>query len=108
VVLEHILSHEECDVDPQNKIERDTPLHLALKIEDPDDRFHIFESLLEAGADTKIKNKSGYTVISLLGDRDPKLRDLIRKAQADTKISRDDIANDDDEDPGSDSEASSE
>lgn len=30
-VLEHILCHEQCDVDLQNKLQRDTPLHLAVR-----------------------------------------------------------------------------
>lgn len=51
-VLEHILSHEDCDVDPINRIEKATPLHIAVRIEDPELRRHITESLLEAGADT--------------------------------------------------------
>lgn len=50
-MLEHILSHEGCDVDPINRIERATPLHLAVVIEDPELREEIVESLLEAGAD---------------------------------------------------------
>lgn len=33
-VLDHILEHEQCDVDLQNKLQRDTPLHLAVKIEE--------------------------------------------------------------------------
>ena len=33
-VLDHILEHDECDVDLQNKLQRDTPLHLAVKIEE--------------------------------------------------------------------------
>ena len=52
-VLEHILEQEGCDVDPQNRIEKATPLHLALRIEDDDLRLAVFESLLDAGADTK-------------------------------------------------------
>lgn len=51
--LEHILSHEECDVDPQNRLNRATPLHLAVQLEDLDMRKHIVESLLDAGADTR-------------------------------------------------------
>ena len=50
-VLEHILSHEQCDVDPINKIEGATPLHLAINIEHTALRRHIVESLLDAGAD---------------------------------------------------------
>jgi hypothetical protein len=29
-VLDYILSHEECDVDPTNILNGDTPLHLAV------------------------------------------------------------------------------
>jgi uncharacterized protein len=52
-VLEHILSHDECDVDPINRIEKATPLHLAAQIEQQDMRKYIVEELLEAGADIK-------------------------------------------------------
>ncbi|KAI0803221.1 ankyrin repeat-containing domain protein [Irpex lacteus] len=51
-VLEHILSQDNCDVDPINRLEGATPLHLALKLEDKELRHHVVESLLEAGADT--------------------------------------------------------
>jgi hypothetical protein len=50
-VLEYILTHEGCDVDPINRIDRATPLHLAVGLEDPELRAEIVESLLEAGAD---------------------------------------------------------
>ena len=53
IVLEHILEHEECDVDPINRLERATPLHLALRIDDEELRQDVVSSLLEAGADTK-------------------------------------------------------
>jgi len=52
-VLEYILSHEECDVDPINRLDRTTPLHLAVVIEDPKVRKDFVESLLDAGADHK-------------------------------------------------------
>jgi ankyrin repeat protein len=50
-VIEHILSHDECDVDPVNRIDGDTPLHLALQISDSDVRRQVVESLVDAGAD---------------------------------------------------------
>ena len=51
-VLEHILSHEDCDVDPVNFIDKATPLHIAVQIEEPELRLYICDSLLDAGADT--------------------------------------------------------
>jgi hypothetical protein len=100
-VLEHILSHEDCDVDPINRIEKATPLHLAIKIQQTGLRLHIVDSLLDAGADTSIKDKNGETVLDILPD-DTKLRALIRKHQAQASFSRDDVASDGDDDgPGS-------
>ena len=51
-VLEHILEYDDCDVDPINRLERATPLHLAVRLDDLDLRKAVVDSLLEAGADT--------------------------------------------------------
>ncbi|KAK0185156.1 ankyrin repeat-containing domain protein [Armillaria mellea] len=99
-VLEHILSHEDCDVDPINRIEKATPLHLAVKLEHPQLRKHVVDSLLEAGADTSIRDKFGETALDLVPSEDTEVRALFRKAQAQASISQDDIASDD-EDVGS-------
>ncbi|ETW86673.1 hypothetical protein HETIRDRAFT_308219, partial [Heterobasidion irregulare TC 32-1] len=100
-VLEHILSHEECDVDPINRIEKATPLHLAVVIEDAEMRKYIVESLLDAGANLSIKDKNGDTPLDLVSDDDKDVRALIRKAQAQASISASDVADDDDDEPGS-------
>jgi uncharacterized protein len=52
-VIDHILSYEDCDVDPVNRLQKATPLHLAVKISDPKLRFYIVQTLLEAGADIR-------------------------------------------------------
>ncbi len=52
-VLEHILSAEDCDVDPINRIEGATPLHLALKLDDSELRELVAASLLDAGANAR-------------------------------------------------------
>ncbi|KAF8204115.1 ankyrin repeat-containing domain protein [Pholiota molesta] len=91
--IEHILAHEECDVDPINRMEKATPLHYVNQIEDADLRAHIFESLLDAGADYTIRNKNGNTAIDLLPD-DGILQPILRKYQAQASVSRDDIASD--------------
>ncbi|KAF6748364.1 ankyrin repeat-containing domain protein [Ephemerocybe angulata] len=100
-VLEHILSHEDCDVDPINRIDKATPLHLAVQLEEPDLRLHIVESLLDAGADTTIKDKNGFTVLDLVSSDDQAVLTAIRKSKASNAISVSDIANDDDDEPGS-------
>lgn len=51
--MEHLLEQDGCDVDLQNRIERATPLHLALNIDDEELRKAVVESLLDAGADTR-------------------------------------------------------
>lgn len=92
-VLEHILSHDDCDVDPINRINRATPLHLACQLEDDGIRSYMVESLLEAGADTKIRDKNGELAITFIPPTDEETRKLFRMAQAQAiTISQDDIA----------------
>jgi len=100
-VLEYILTHEGCDVDPINRIDRATPLHLAVGLEDPELRAEIVESLLEAGADYRIRNKNGQTAQELVKSDDYATLDLFRQAQAEASISREDIAHDDEDDVAS-------
>ncbi|KAI0095191.1 ankyrin repeat-containing domain protein [Irpex rosettiformis] len=97
-VLEHILSQDNCDVDPINRLEGATPLHLALKLKDEELRQYVVESLLDAGADTTIKDKEGDTALDLVPADDEKILTLIRKSRAQASFSADDIASDDDDD----------
>nr|GAT51725.1 predicted protein [Mycena chlorophos] len=94
-VLELILEHEECDVDPINRLEKATPLHLAVRIEDSELRVLVVSSLLDAGADTRIKDKNGDTVVEVAAG-DVEVLALIRKARAQAAVSPDDVASDDD------------
>ncbi|KAK0224756.1 hypothetical protein EDD85DRAFT_778256 [Armillaria nabsnona] len=89
------------DVDPINRIEKATPLHLAVKLEHPELRKHVVDSLLDAGADTSIRDKFGETALDLVPSEDTEVRALFRKAQAQASIFQDDIANDDDVGSGS-------
>ncbi|KAJ7650012.1 ankyrin repeat-containing domain protein [Roridomyces roridus] len=109
-VLEHILSQEGCDVDPINRIDKATPLHLALRLEDLELRKYIIESLLDAGADTRIKDKNGETVLDLLSNNeaDTEIRALIRKSQAQASVSLDDVASDGEDDEGGEGSGSEE
>jgi len=94
-VLKHILSHPGCIVDPINTFEKATPLHLALGISDPDKKLSVVTSLLDAGANTRIKDTQGRDVLELVPEE---IKALINEARANASISRDDIADDDDDD----------
>ena len=59
-MLEHLLEYEDCDVDPQNKMTKSTPLHLAVGLKEPETRKFMVESLLEAGADNKCAFSSPF------------------------------------------------
>ncbi|KAL1676186.1 ankyrin repeat-containing domain protein [Schizophyllum commune] len=107
-VLEHILSHEECDVDPINRIEKATPLHLAVQVDHPELRKYLVESLLEAGADTRIKDKNGETALDLVPTDDTETRALFRKAAAERSRAREEVVESDDDEPGSGSGSESE
>ncbi|KAM6498865.1 Ankyrin repeat-containing domain protein [Amanita muscaria] len=100
-VLEHILSHEDCDVDPVNYILKQTPLHLAVQLEDPKLRQYVVESLLDAGADMSIKDKTGSTALDYVAEADTEILKSFRRAQAVNAVSQEDIASDEDsEDSG--------
>lgn len=51
-VLDEILEQDGCDVDYTNRLEGATPLHLAVKIKEPELRAYVVDSLLDAGANT--------------------------------------------------------
>ncbi|KAI0275239.1 ankyrin repeat-containing domain protein [Gloeopeniophorella convolvens] len=100
-VLDELLSQEGCDVDLTNRLEGATPLHLAAKLEEAEPRAFIVDSLLEAGADPRIRDKEGSLAIDYVPEGDKETRNAFRRHQAQNSISKDDIANDDDDDEGS-------
>jgi hypothetical protein len=53
--LNELLEYDGCDVDYTNQLEGLTPLHLAVKIAEPALRALIVDSLLDAGADTRLR-----------------------------------------------------
>ncbi|WVN84871.1 uncharacterized protein L203_100007 [Cryptococcus depauperatus CBS 7841] len=109
-VLETILCHETCDVDLRNRLQGDTPLHIAVRNkweESPGLRLYLVKNLLEAGADTTIKNRHNQKPIDILppittapGTRDPdneETRAALRKAEAEAALGvGDDLVEEDD------------
>jgi len=104
-VLEHILEQDDCDVDIPNRLERATPLHLAVKVADPEIRRYIVASLLDAGANPRARNKYGETPPDLVAPGDESTREIFRKAQAQAQmlaagdlVDEDDLEDADEED----------
>ncbi|KAK8861213.1 hypothetical protein IAR55_002032 [Kwoniella newhampshirensis] len=109
-VLETILCHETCDVDLRNRLQGDTPLHIAVRNgweEHEGLRLYLVESLLEAGADTSIKNRYNQRPIDLLPPSDPsadpgsddeQVRSALRRAEAEAMVAASGDVVDEDED----------
>ncbi|KAH8085686.1 hypothetical protein HD553DRAFT_310039 [Filobasidium floriforme] len=109
-VLDHILEHDQCDVDLQNKLQRDTPLHLAVKIEENGReglREYLVQQLVDAGASPMIRDRHSLRPIDLLPPPPPgrtdnsEVRALLRRAEAELQLGggagkNSDVADDDD------------
>ncbi|WWD16894.1 hypothetical protein CI109_101326 [Kwoniella shandongensis] len=109
-VLETILCHETCDVDLPNRLQGDTPLHIAVRNrweEHEGLRVYLVGSLLEAGADTTIKNRYNQRPIDLLPPSNPsadpesddeRIRAALRRAEAEAMITASgDVVDEDEE-----------
>ena len=111
-VLNELLEQEGCDVDYTNRLEGATPLHLAVKFEEPELRAYIVDSLLDAGANTSfvfiltwslfpidshlgtcsIKDKAGQVALNYVPEDDTETRNAFRRNQVQKSFSRDDVA----------------
>ncbi|KAH9996087.1 ankyrin [Russula vinacea] len=92
-VLNELLEYEDCDVDYTNHIEGATPLHLAVKIKEPELRAFIVDSLLDAGADTRIKDKTGRVPLDYVPEDDTETRNAFHRLQVLKSISSADVVN---------------
>jgi len=90
-------------VDPVNSTEKATPLHLAVRIDDEEIRQYVVESLLDAGANAKLTDKSGLTALDYVKN-DEEIGKLFRRAEAMDAIDPKDIADDESDESGSDDE----
>ncbi|KAI9444610.1 ankyrin repeat-containing domain protein [Lactarius indigo] len=91
-VLNELLEYDGCDVDFTNNIEGATPLHLAVKIKEPELRALIVDSLLDAGADPQIKDKEGQIAQDYVDEKDAETLKAFRRYQVQESFSKDDIA----------------
>jgi len=93
-VLNELLEYDDCDVDPINRLEGATPLHLAVKIEPPELRALIVDSLLDAGADTSIKDKAGCLARDYVKEGDTETLNAFLRNQVQSSISNHDVVHD--------------
>ncbi|WWC69032.1 uncharacterized protein I206_102968 [Kwoniella pini CBS 10737] len=107
-ILEPLLEHETCDVDIRNRLQGDTPLHIAVRNrweEHEGLRLYLVGHLLEAGADTKIRNRYNQKPIDLLPppsddpeSDDEKIRAAIRRTEAEEMVAdKGDVVEEDDD-----------
>ncbi|GAA5855406.1 hypothetical protein JCM8547_007814 [Rhodosporidiobolus lusitaniae] len=107
--LSILLETDGTDVDLQNRLDQATPLHLAVKLDNEAARQGVIEMLLDAGADTTLKDVHGLRVQDHLRPDssaiDKEILQMIREAQAEKtrgNIAHNaDLADDDDDEPGS-------
>lgn len=91
-VLDKILDLDgDIEIDPQNDIDGDTPLHEAVRYakEEPEHGTFIAQNLIEVGADARIANKHNQKPVDLIhGDELDDLVDLLQGAElaADTGV----------------------
>lgn len=131
--LDHLLDQEGLEVDPINRMEKETPLHKAVRyaIGEKEHGLDIVEILIDAGADprfvypssrlrhfpahgnsdvrpraNRIRNKHKQRPIDIVDPRDTKLREILQRAEYAMTAGNDVVADDDDDDhgPASDSD----
>ncbi|KAL8728739.1 MAG: hypothetical protein Q9181_005240 [Wetmoreana brouardii] len=103
-VLDTLLDQENLEVDPLDRLERDTPLHKAVRFINslsPSDwasASSIAELLIDAGADPRIRNKAKLKPLELVDSKNKELRNTLQKAEYAMTVG-DDVVLDQDEGP---------
>lgn len=107
-VMDIILDQEGTEVDPVNVIDGDTPLHLAVRYSEtePEHGHFIAETLVEAGADARIKNKGGFKPVQLIHTENPSLKELLQSAEFAAALEEEESKNNVDEEPSDAGEVS--
>lgn len=84
-IIDLLLDQPDFECDPVTRLDRDTPLHTAIRwlnSEPPAQRpfgLALVEMMLEAGSNPRVKNKGGLTPYQLVDPSNRELRDLIQK-----------------------------
>lgn len=106
-VLDILLDQENIEIDPQNKVDGDSPLHVTVRYaqEEPEHGTFIARNLVEVGADPRLRNRHNQKPIDLIhGDELDELVDLLQGAELAADMGGDQAVDVEDEviDDGSD------
>ncbi|KAI7870779.1 ankyrin repeat-containing domain protein [Spinellus fusiger] len=108
--LEILVNIEGVDIDIQNTLELDTPLHKAVMHQDEDAEvaFSMAELLLMAGAKQNIQNRNKLTPKQVVNSNGIAMKSLFMEYEAGNGMYADDIVSLDGEEEGSEGESSGE
>ena len=101
-----LLDQEGLEVDPIDRLEKDTPLHKAVRFindlpsSDWPSASSIVEILIDAGADARIRNNAKFKPAELVDPRNGALRDVLQKAEYSMTMGDDVVVRDGDNDEG--------
>jgi len=111
-VLDLLLDQEGLEIDELDRMEKDTPLHKAVRYTNTLDQSswdvgqQIVDILIDAGCDPRIRNGAKLRPFDLVDPRNKELRTLLQQAEYSMQVGDDVIQDDDDEGPtGSGSES---
>ncbi|KAI4138399.1 MAG: hypothetical protein L6R39_006809 [Caloplaca ligustica] len=105
-VLDTLLDQENLEVDPLDRLERDTPLHKAVRFinslapSDWPSAHSIADLLIDAGADPRIRNKAKLKPVELVDPKNTELRSVLQKAEYSMTVGDDIVVRDGDNDEG--------
>ncbi|KAK8122108.1 hypothetical protein PG984_010778 [Apiospora sp. TS-2023a] len=109
-VIDMLLDQPNFECDPVNRIEGDTPLHSVIRwinSEPAAQREYgnaLVKMMLEAGSDTRVKNKAKLTPIQLVDPTNKELRQIIQDSEY-ANLNQSDFVSADDVKPASNNNA---
>ncbi|KAL8728882.1 MAG: hypothetical protein Q9166_005122 [cf. Caloplaca sp. 2 TL-2023] len=104
-VLDTLLDQENLEVDPLDRLERDTPLHKAVRFINtlPTSQWEsassIADLLIDAGADPRIRNKAKLKPMDLVDPKNKDLRESLQKAEYAMTVGDDVVIRDEEQGP---------
>lgn len=105
-IIDLLLDQDGLEVDPTNRLDGYTPLHVAVLYgeKDADVALEMVDFLLDAGADPRLRSKGGRKAIELVPAGNKEMTELLKKAEW-KMVAGNDVVADSDDEGGSGSES---